>query len=126
MNTNGLLSFEVPSSQYNPHPFPLVLLNVPNGAPLKVIAPFWGDVDNTNPGSGRIWYRQTTTNTTLLSRAKQEISEHFLLYPEVDVRNFNASILVVVTWDHVGYFQGHSDKVGPIPLREGPGDKDII
>ena len=76
-----------------------------------MIAPFWGDVDNMNPGSGRIWYRQTIMNTTLLSRAKQNISEHFLLYPEVDLRGFKPSLLVVVTWDHVGYFEAHSDKV---------------
>ena len=105
VNTNGLLSFEAPSSQYSPHPFPLMSQNVHRGGEtFKVIAPFWGDVDNTNPGSGRIWYRQTTTNATLLSRAKQNISEHFLLYPRVDVRDFNPSLLVIITWDHVGYY----------------------
>ena len=113
MNTNGLLSFERPSSQYSPLQFPLQSQTVPSrGETYKVIAPFWGDVDNTNPGSGQIWYRQTTMNTTLLSRTKQDISEHSLLYPGVDVKDFNPLMLVVITWDHVGYFrynQGHSD-----------------
>lgn len=113
VNTNGLLSFDAPLSQYNLRPFPLMSQDVPHGAnfKVKVIAPFWGDVDNTNPGSGQIWYRQTTTNTTLLSRAKQDISKHFLLYPHVDLRDFNPLMLVIVTWDHVGYYQGPSDKV---------------
>ena len=105
VNTNGLLSFENPSRAYSPLRFPLVSKSAFHGDTYKVIAPFWGDVDNTNPGSGQIWYQQTTTNTTLLSRAKKEISEHFLLYPEVDVKAFDALLLVVITWDHVGYFQ---------------------
>lgn len=104
VNTNGLLSFEAPSSQYYPQPFPLMSRYPHSKETFKVIAPFWGDVDNSNPGSGRIWYRQTTTNATLLSRAKQNISEHFLLYPKVDVRDFNPSLLVIITWDHVGYY----------------------
>jgi hypothetical protein len=117
VNTNGLLSFEAPSNsfKYIPGPFPLISQTAFwDGETFNVIAPFWGDVDNTNPGSGRIWYRQTTTNTTLLSRAKQNISEHFLLYPSVDVRDYNPSLLVIITWDRVEHFryaQGNPVKV---------------
>ena len=119
MNTNGLLSFDAPSSQYSQRPFPLVSQDAPlSGETFKVIAPFWGDVDNMDPGSGHIWYRQTTTDVALLSRAKQDIFEHSLLYPDVDLKKFNPSVVVAVTWDHVGYFERHSDKVANMPEAE--------
>lgn len=110
VNTNGILSFGAPSYLYNTRLFPLASQTAPHGVTYRVIAPFWGDVDTTEPGSGRVWFRQTT-DAAQLSRAKQEVMGHLLLYPDVDIKNFNPSVMVVVTWDHVGYFQGHSEKV---------------
>lgn len=67
------------------------------------IAPYWSDVDLT--GTGKILYRQTK-NPVLLARATNEISNAFPSSQNVTVTN-----LVIVTWDAVGYFYKHADKV---------------
>lgn len=110
INTNGILSFDAPSSVYSPQSFPLASATALYSQTYKIIAPFWGDVDTTNIGAGRIWYRQTTEKEQL-SRAKEDIAKHSVLYPNVDIRSFNPTLMVVVTWDHVGYYHGHFEKV---------------
>ena len=110
VNTNGIISFGAPSTLYTARPFPLASQTALGQSTFKVIAPFWGDVDTTNEGSGEIWFRQSL-DAEQLSRAKQDVLKHFLLYPDLDLRNFNPTVVVVVTWDHVGYYSGHFDKV---------------
>ena len=110
INTNGILSFDAPSTVYSSQSFPLASQNALYSQTYKVIAPFWGDVETTDVGAGRIWFRQTT-NAEQLSRAKEDMVKHSLLYPNVDLRSFDPTMMVVVTWDHVGYFYGHFEKV---------------
>lgn len=98
MNNNGAISFTRAISQYTPDPFPL------NGT-QDLIAIYWGDVD-TNPADGGIvWYRETSS-PMLLARFKDEIQAAF-----PNQREFVPLSLFIITWDHVGYFSGHTDKV---------------
>ena len=79
----------------------------PSYSPLRrvqFIAPYWADVDLK--GFGQVYYRQTK-DTVLLARATNEIQRHFPLSQNVIVTN-----LLIVTWDAVGYYNRHNDKVG--------------
>ena len=67
------------------------------------VAPFWADVDTTNAGD--VWYRQSTSQT-LLNKANMQIRDAFPLLTQ-----FTANHLIIVTWDHVGYFDSKMDKV---------------
>ena len=68
-----------------------------------IVAPFFADVDNS-VGNGKVWYR-LTSNATLLSQAKSDIPV------ALSGPNFNPQQLLIATWDHVGYYQQHTDKV---------------
>ena len=86
----------IPVSTFTPAPFPL-------GNGLQLIAPYWGDVDTT--GTGLVWYRETD-RPDLLDRAQQLIR---IFFP--DQQEFEAISIFVATWDRVGYFSSHTDKV---------------
>ena len=79
----------------------------PTALPLneteRIIAPYWADVDTT--GIGTIYYRQTN-DSTLLTRAINEIRAAFPRSQDVVITN-----LLIVTWDGVGYYNSHTDKV---------------
>ena len=78
----------------------------PSSIPLygpRFIAPYWSDVDLT--GTGNVFYRQTK-DPALLARATNEIRNVFPLSQNVIVTN-----LLIVTWDAVGYYFNHADKV---------------
>ena len=96
VNNNGLLSFLQGVSLFTPEPFPL-------SGNQRVIAPYWADVDTR--GTGTVWFR-ITTNSSLLARARDEIAA-FLNQEE-----FSPAYLFIATWDHVGYFLRHTDRVG--------------
>lgn len=81
------------------------------GSNFQVIAPFWGDVDTSGSMLGTVWYRSETNNTILLQRVKNVISKYLPLYPEVDLRQFNPTLLFIATWDQVGYYRQQGDKV---------------
>ena len=100
VNNNGGISFIEQVSAYTPEPFPLERL-------LPLIAVYWADVDTSSlTASGNtVWYRETA-DPSLLERAKIEITKAFLGY-----ENFVPTYLVIATWDHVGYFSRHTDKV---------------
>ena len=68
-----------------------------------MIAPFWADVDTR--GTGNVYYRQTN-DPNLLARATNEIKSVFLTSSNITVIN-----LLIVTWDAVGYYSQHTDKV---------------
>jgi len=70
----------------------------------KVIAPFWANIDIRNIGN--VYYRETT-DPSLLSRATSEIRATF---PKS--KNVTITSLFIVTWDSVGYYYRHNDKVG--------------
>ena len=105
--TNGIIVFRNPLSTYTPQPFP-------NG--VVMMAPYWADVDIrfsdeippgllTHDEINHIWYREDF-NTSLLQLAASQIHdafpEHFSFIPRS---------LFIVTWDKVGYYNGHIDKV---------------
>ncbi len=97
VNNNGALSFTKGVSQYTPDPFPLT-------GTLQLIAPFWADVDTR--GAGTVWYRETT-ESQLLVRARSEIQAAI-----ANQGSFSPNFLFIATWDHVGYYSRHADKVG--------------
>ena len=96
VNNNGVISFTIPVSAFTPEPFPL-------GNGLELIAPYWADVDTT--GTGIVWYRETS-NPDLLNRVQREIVRVFSAQ-----QNFAPINLFIATWDHVGYYSSHADKV---------------
>ncbi|XP_067226364.1 uncharacterized protein [Chanodichthys erythropterus] len=87
VNNNGHLTFNQSSSQFIPYSFPA------NGS-QDIIAGLWTDLDNR--ARGVISYHQYT-NGSVLTRATQDINNHF---PNL---TFNASWVFVVTWDKVPY-----------------------
>ena len=93
VNTNGIISFQRPFTDYIPRRFPLN-----NNIPL--IAPFWDDVDITR--FGNIFYRQTS-NVTLLQRARDRLQD---LFPSSV--NFTPTTLFIATWNRVAGFRGRS------------------
>ena len=84
VNSNGDLSFGVPSLSFTPIAFPF-----PN---IPLIAVYLYDVDTRANGS--VWYR-TTQDPTLLAKAANDIQS---LYG-----TFSPQWLFIATWDHVGY-----------------------
>ena len=69
----------------------------------RIIVPYWSDVDIR--GIGQIYYRQTQSSA-LLARATNEIRAAFPTSQNVNVTN-----LLIATWNAVGYFNSHTDKV---------------
>jgi len=60
-------------------------------------------VDTRPIGGGVVYYRETSNNT-LLKRASSEIKNAFGV-------NFSATHLFIATWNAVGYYSNHIDKV---------------
>ena len=104
MNNNGVVSFTSPVGTFTPEPFPLDSSNL--GAEFQLIAPFWADVDTRGFSGGNVSYRQTA-DPTLLARAQEEIRAAF----SPQYASYVPSFLVIATWNKVGYFSSHSDKV---------------
>ena len=69
----------------------------------QLIAPFWADVDTR--GTGRVWYREST-NQEDRDRAQREIRTIFQ-----EAGGFSPNIVIVVTWDHVGYYEERTERV---------------
>ena len=93
---NGGISFIEQVSAFTPEPFPLERL-------LPLIAVYWADVDTSSSttSGNTVWYRETA-DPSLLERAKIDIAFF---------GNFVPTYLFIATWDHVGYFSQHTDKV---------------
>ena len=84
---------------YNDNPFPL--------ANVTFVAPFYGDVDTSKPGSGELWYTDLTCNDSiLLERARKDITD-----ASPDYREFTPAYLILATWEDVGYYDKNIDKV---------------
>ena len=96
VNNNGDISFTRAVTTFTPQAFPLA-------DDLELIAPYWSDVDTR--GTGNVWYRETA-DPDLLERAQKEIRRAFVAH-----ENFVPTYLFVATWDHVGYYNSHTDKV---------------
>ena len=94
-----MISFDSPISSHTPEPFPI------SGSHF-LLSPFWADVDTRPSNGGFVYYRQTT-NSSLLSSAGEHIRTAFPL----DFQTFTPTFLFIATWDHVGYYDSHTDKV---------------
>ena len=92
---NGIISFNNLNNDYTPEPLPTNT--------SQFIAPFWADVDIS--GTGEVYYRQTN-DSVLLARATNEIQTAFPMSLNVEITN-----LFIVTWNAVGYYYRHTDKV---------------
>jgi RHS repeat-associated protein len=96
VNNNGNLTFGHPLSEYSPKPL--------DSAGLKIIAPFWADVDTRSPSPGLTKYGTGTVNER---------------------------IAFGVTWIDVGYYNHKADKLNSFQVilvdrsDLGPGDFDI-
>ena len=105
VNNNGDISFNRQLGVFTPLPFPLNDSNVD----LQIIAPYWADVDTSasdtvrEPGS--VWYRETT-DPELLERAQKSVRSSFINH-----KTFVPTYLFIATWDQVGYYSSHTDKV---------------
>jgi len=95
VNTNGAISFSSAVSSFASTAFPL------DGS-RKLVAPYWSDVDTR--GTGTIYYHESILNE-LLTRASEEIRNAF------PANQFSATMLFIVTWDHVGYYNSRTDRV---------------
>ena len=105
VNTNGILSFRFPFTEFTPHMFPC-----PDNVPL--IAPFWDNVDIER--FGNISYRETS-DCALLQKAQSQLQE---LFPSSG--DFNPTTLFIATWDQVAVFEeGSAESEGGSAEFEG-------
>lgn len=72
---------------------------------VPLIAVFWADVDIRPLNGGNIWYRITNTSD-LLQQAKMDIQRGYEFDDDREI-----DYLLIATWDHVGYYNSHIDKV---------------
>ena len=95
---NGVISF-------GHNPFDFFETSYSNFDHFASIAPFYSNVDIR--GTGNVFFRQTK-DSFLLTRATNEIQLHvsFLSSTNVSIKN-----LLIATWDAVGYYSNHTDKV---------------
>ena len=101
MNNNGVVSFDTAVPGFTPTPFPIT------GSAL--LSPYWGDVDTR--GTGNVYHR-ATSDSGLLASVSQEIRSIFTEFEAPNtVTPFVATYLYIATWDHVGYFSSHTDRV---------------
>jgi uncharacterized protein (TIGR03437 family) len=96
VNNNGNITFGGPLSTFTPEGL--------RASPLRIIAPFWADVDTRGPGSALVTYGTDTVN---------------------------GHAAFGVNWVDVGYFASHDDKLNSFQLvlidraDLGPGNFDI-
>ena len=96
VGTNGYFSFGRPVAIHSPSLFP----NTFN----YLVAPFWADIDITEPDGGEIYYQ-------VHSRGSNSVSDELLDEVSVFVSNsqqtvFNGSWMLVATWDQVKAYSG--------------------
>ena len=99
VNNNGAFAFSILKT-YDLRVFP---------HHTSLIAPYWADVD-TRPrdnGTARnaVWYK-TTSDPALLNRARDQVQLAF-----IDQVGFSPTLLIIATWDEVGYFEEKTDRV---------------
>ncbi|PTQ89028.1 nidogen-like domain-containing protein [Agitococcus lubricus] len=105
VNNNGNITFGSPLSDYTPDP-------IGSNLDYPIIAGFWADVD-TRGATGNISGGGNSLGTNRV-------------YYDIDATNG----VLTATWDDVGYFSSHSDKVNAFQIqlikRGNQGDFDII
>ena len=92
------MSFDAAVSSFTPEAFPIASRRV-------LLSPYWGDVDTRTSDGGFVYYRNTT-DSILLTKATSQVRT---LFPAFS--NFTPTFLFIATWDHVGYFAQHTEKV---------------
>lgn len=97
-----MISFDSPVTAYTPEPLPI------SGSRV-LLSPYWADVD-TRPSDGGFVYYRRSTDPTLLNNARDQIRAVFPL----NFQTFTPTFLFIATWDHVGYYNSHTDKVRSI------------
>ena len=75
---------------------------------MAFIAPFWADVD-TRGGLGTVFFRRATDETTLTA-IKNVVRDSKAGFQFAAAR-FNPIWALVATWEEVGYYDMHGDKV---------------
>ena len=100
VNNNGLVSFNGGVAAYTGQAFPVTYLGQ-----TPMIAAYWADVDTRAVGGGKVWYR-TTQDAVFLQTVGADIRSNFL-----GSSNFTPTFAEVVTWDRVGYYSLHADKL---------------
>ena len=93
VGNNGIISLHNSYNHYIPQRLPR--------SGFQIIAPYWADFDLRS--TGNVFYRQTN-KSALLARATNEIKAAFPV-------SENVINLLLVTWDAVGYYNLHTDKV---------------
>ena len=101
MSINGLIFFNS-SLQDELHYTPSSL---PLAGSFPFVAPFWADVDTTDPQDGTIWRRETK-NSTVLNRAREDIQTAF----KTPI-GFQPQFAFVATWDRVSFFDSTTSQV---------------
>ena len=108
VNSSGVNSIPL-ATPYTPRDFPLdssntILSGIDWGA---VVAPYWYDVDTSNSVSGRIYYKDVTRDTgaDLIGEIDNLATSH------LTVCGFATTWALIVTWDHVGYYNTLSNDV---------------
>ena len=94
-----MISFDSPVPAYTPEPLPI------SGSRV-LLSPYWADVDTRPADGGTVYYRRST-DPTLLNKARDQIRAIF----SENFQAFTPSFLFIATWDRVGYYNSHTDKV---------------
>ena len=97
MSNNGYITTIESYGQFEPLRFNTVF--------FPLIAPYWADVDTTPAGGGLVWYRVSTSQADR-DRARNDIRAVFQ-----EAARFTPTVVFIATWDHVGYYIDHIDKV---------------
>ena len=101
------------ATPYNPTNFPLNSSNT--GIDWSaVVAPYWYDVDTRGNRSGMIYYKNVTrdTDSDVIGEIDSLAKSHLC--------DFATTWSLIVTWDHVGYYNSKSDKVSSDDQRSSP------
>ena len=100
VNNNGHITFTSPLSDFTPFVFP---------SGNKIIAPYFADVDTTGSpdvagdGLNDVYFSERTNQTDLIVIST--------IVNQAFGGAFTATSAFVATWDHVGYFSSHVDKL---------------
>ncbi|XP_035665849.1 uncharacterized protein LOC118409092 [Branchiostoma floridae] len=94
INNNGVVSFGGEVTIFTPSPFPI--------QSFPIVAVFWADVDNRRAGD--VYWRQTTTDQSLLTQVSQDIVAN---HP--DITSYQAGCVLVATYHDVTYYGGSAN-----------------
>lgn len=73
-----------------------------------VVAPFWADISTRGNQSERIYYKNFTKGEE--RRATADIRK-LIASTIPQLRGFTPEWTLIITWDRVGYYPNHDDKV---------------